>query len=52
MLASWPEDPLSLVVAARAEQSIDQSSFATRDLATARAGWAGEDPVKVSLNLI
>ena len=52
VLASWPDDPLSLVVAARAEQSLGQSSFATRDLATARAGWAGEDLVKVSLNLI
>ena len=52
VLARWPDDPLSLVVAARAEESLGQSSFATRDLATARAGWAGEDLVKVSLTLI
>jgi hypothetical protein len=52
VLARWPDDPLSLVVAARAEESLGQSSFATRDLATARAGWAGDDLEKVSLNLI
>jgi hypothetical protein len=52
VLARWPDDPLSLVVAARAEESLGESSFATRDLATARAGWAGEDLVKVSLTLI
>lgn len=52
VLAKWPDDPLSLSVAARAEALLGQEGFAARDAAAARAGWGDGDPSKVSLNLI
>ncbi len=52
VLAKWPDDPLALSMAARAEALLGQEGFAARDAAAARAGWGDGDPSKVSLNLI
>lgn len=52
VLVSWPDDPMALSVAARAEALLGQEGFAARDAAAARAGWGDGDPSKVSLNLI
>lgn len=52
VLAKWPNDPMSLVVAARAEERLGRAEFAGRDRAVARAGWGAGDPDKASLTLI
>lgn len=52
VLAKWPDDPMSLVVAAQAEEALGRADFAARDRAAARAGWGSGDPMKVSLDLI
>ncbi len=52
VLAKWPDDPMALSVAARAEALLGQEGFAARDAAAARAGWGDGDPAKVALNLI
>lgn len=52
VLAKWPDDPLAMSVAGRAEALLGQEGFAARDAAAARAGWGDGDPSKVSLNLI
>jgi hypothetical protein len=52
VLAKWPDDPMSLVVAAQAEEALGRADFAARDRAAARAGWGSGDPAKVSLDLI
>ncbi len=52
VLAKWPDDPLAMSVAGRAEALLGQEGFAARDAAAARAGWGDGDPSKVSFNLI
>ncbi len=52
VLVKWPDDPLALSVAGRAEALLGQAGFAARDAAAARAGWGDGDPSTVSLNLI
>ena len=52
VLAKWPDDPMSLVVAAQAEEALGRADFAARDRAAARAGWGSGDPMKAPLDLI
>ncbi|THD83368.1 MAG: hypothetical protein E7812_00535 [Phenylobacterium sp.] len=50
-LAAWPNDPMTLVIAARAEQALGKASDARRDLAAARKGWRG-DPTAAPTDLL
>ena len=50
-LARFPNDPLTLVVIARAETALGKADAATALLAKARAGWAG-DPTKLGAHLL
>lgn len=52
VLVKWPDDPMTLSLAAQAEARLGRQDFAARDRATARAGWGDGDPAAVSLNLI
>ncbi|HEX3700807.1 MAG TPA: hypothetical protein VHV27_09050 [Phenylobacterium sp.] len=51
VLAGWPGDPMTLVIAARAQTALGHRDAARRDTAEARKGWRG-DPTAASTALL
>jgi len=49
VLAKWPNDPLSLAVAARAEERLGRQTVADGDWAKAQAGWGAGSVKAVTL---
>ena len=52
VLAKWPNDPMSLLVVARAEAALGHADAAREAMAKAQAGWSGGPVEAISLNEI
>jgi len=52
VLKRWPEDPMTLLVVARAHQAVGRSGLAAEITARAKAGWDGPEVSSISLAAI